>query len=122
MPANPRYVQPVSVYPDGYDAGDVEFILLDTTAGTATNLHVPVTSSVFHCVGLQGSLNTLGGTVWLEDTDATQLTGKMYQGGNTVFTIGGGFSICKTAASKGIAINTATAGFHGVAQFIEVTG
>jgi len=36
MPANPRFNQPVSVYPSGYDADDVEHILLDTTAGTAT--------------------------------------------------------------------------------------
>ena len=110
MPKFPIYIQP-----------GVEYKPLDTTAASPSNVHTPVTDSVFYVLGIQGSLNTAGGMIWFEDTDATQLTGKMYCAGNTIFGIGpGDFPICKTSSGKGLAVNTATAGFHGIVQFVEV--
>ena len=97
--------------------------LLASTATAATNIHDPVASSVLYLMGLQGSLNTLGGTFWIEDQDNTQLTGKVSMSGNTTFSVGPGLvPICKTSASKALAINTTGGGFHGVAQFLEETG
>lgn len=99
----------------------IETILLDTVVGTATNVHNPVSDALFHAVGICGSLNTLGGTWWFEDTDATKLTGTVFVAGNTVFShnaLPG--RICSSTSGLGLAVNTTGGGFHGTVQFIEV--
>ena len=103
------------------DFSDIERVVVATTAATPQDLKAANAGDLVYLMGLQATIDEAG-TVTVEDTDGTDLSGAMTLATNGGFAWdprNGPYQV--TAVDKGLSLLSTTGDFHGIAQILVVT-